>query len=103
MELAEPPGGGVTGCGSMMLTPVGVLPTQAVENEIGALNSPTEFTTTFADVLSPCVVEMVEDDGVMVKSGIADTGTRTAGTPTTFTVTSVEWVIPRPEAVIRSE
>jgi hypothetical protein len=60
-----------------------------VEKVMGELNPPTEFTTMSAEVLRPCVVEIVDEDGVMVKSGTTATatGTRTVGVPIMDTVT----------------
>jgi hypothetical protein len=52
-ELPTPPGGGVTVCGRLMLTPVGALPTQDAENMTGELKPPTELTTTSVDTLKP--------------------------------------------------
>jgi hypothetical protein len=53
VELAVPPGGGVTACGIVMPMPVGALPTHEVEKVTGELNPPTEFTSTVVDVLRP--------------------------------------------------
>lgn len=52
-ELPTPPGGGVTVCGSVMLMPVGALPTQEAEKVTGELKPPTELTTTSVDPLRP--------------------------------------------------
>ena len=83
------------------MTPVGTLPTQDVEKVIGELNPPTEFTIRSEEVLRPCVVEIVDEEGFMVKSGAAATvtGTRTVGVPMIETVTGVECATPPPDAV----
>ena len=102
VELAALPGRGVTGWGRVRLMPVGALPTQAAENATGELKPPTEFTITSVEVPSPWVVEIVEDEDDMEKSGAAATGTRTAGVPTMLIISWVECEIPPPVAAIKS-
>jgi hypothetical protein len=89
VELAVPPGGGVTVCGTVMLIPVGALPTQDVENVTGELKSPSEFTSTVVEVLNPCITETDAEEEATAKSGI-ETGAKTAGVPDTVTPMSVE-------------
>jgi hypothetical protein len=52
-ELPSPPGSGVTGCGIVIPTPVGALPTQEAENVTGELKPPTELTIKSVDPLKP--------------------------------------------------
>jgi len=93
-ELASPPAGGVTVCGTLTLMPVGALPTQETEKVTGELNPLSELTTTLVPALRPGMVETVSEDGVTEKSGnIAGAGARGARTvsvPEIVTGISVE-------------
>ena len=87
-ELASPPTGGVTDCGSMMLMPAGAFPTQDAEKVIGELNPPREFTTMLLSPLSPGIIDTVSVDGLTEKSvGGVNTGASTAGVPAIITKT----------------
>jgi len=93
-ELASPPAGGVTVCGTLTLMPVGALPTQDTENVTGELKPPREFTTIEVPPLRPGMVETVSEDGATEKSGIiagaGATGARTVNVPEIVTGISVE-------------
>ena len=86
-ELAWPPAGGVTDCGSVTPMPVGVLPTQETENVTGELKLPFELTRTLVPALIPGIVETVSVAGFIAKSpgryrGAAGaTGAKTVGAP----------------------
>jgi len=89
-ELPVPPGGGVTVCGIVTPIPVGLFPTQEVENVTGELNPPTELTITFVDPLRPGMTETVAELGAMLKSGAAAaTGAKTDGVPAIAMLISV--------------
>ena len=89
VELAVPPGGGVTDCGIVIPMPVGALPTHEAENVTGELNPPSELTSTVVEVLSPWMTATFPEDGERAKSG-TDTGAKTAGVPDIVTTMSVE-------------
>jgi hypothetical protein len=52
-ELASPSAGGATEGGRLIATPVGALPTQAVEKVMGELNPSIEATRMLAPPLRP--------------------------------------------------
>ena len=100
-EVASPSGGGVTDCGTLILTPVGAAPTHEVEKVTGELNPPIEFTIMDVPPLRPSMTDTVPEDGLIEKSW-AVTGARIAGVPVMATVTSVEWAITPLVAVMMS-
>jgi len=94
-ELASPPAGGVTVCGSVTAIPVGSFPTQEAEKITGELKLPREFTVTELPPFSPGIVETVSEVGATEKSGMYTgangvTGARTVGWPAIATSISVE-------------
>jgi len=107
-ELASPPAGGVTVCGSVTAIPVGAFPTHEAEKITGELKLPREFTVTEVPPLSPGIVETVSEVGVTEKSGMNAgvaaliTGARTVGWPAIATSISVEWETTPFDAVTRS-
>ena len=97
-ELASPPTGGVTVCGTFTPIPVGAAPTQDTAKLTGLLNPPSEFTITLVPPLIPGIVDTVSADGLMEKSppftGVTGvTGARTVGVLPIMTGISVEWEI----------
>jgi len=106
-ELASPPAGGVTVCGTLTLTPVGAAPTQETLKLTGALKLPMEFTVREVPALRPGIVDTVSEVGATEKSGsiwgAGDTGARTATVPPPIrTRIWVEWETALFVAVTRS-
>ena len=55
----------------MKPTPAGELPTQDAEKVTGEPNSPTDVTMIVVEPLKPWMIEIVFDDEVIEKSGLA--------------------------------